>query len=104
MLQRLIFIGATLFLAGWHPQTPVGQVSAQQLVGVYRRASRLLRRNVRGGPRVTRRANDDAGRLWVYGRGGQPCLRCDDHIVFARLGKGLRATYWCPSCQPPAPT
>lgn len=35
--------------------------------------------------------------LWVYGRGGQPCRRCDTPI--ARSESGERVSFWCPSCQ-----
>jgi formamidopyrimidine-DNA glycosylase len=36
--------------------------------------------------------------LWVYGRAGEPCLRCDSMIRRA-VHQG-RATYYCPTCQP----
>jgi endonuclease-8 len=97
-----VYKSEVLFLEGLHPETPVGDLPDGKLLDLYRRASELLGRNVRGGPRITRRAADDAGRLWVYGRTGQPCLRCDSAIRSARLGKGLRSTFWCPSCQTPA--
>ena len=53
----------------------------------------LLRRNLGGGRRVTRFAADDAGRLWVYGRKDQPCLRCEAPIVSARLGRHHRGDH-----------
>lgn len=59
----------------------------------------LLRSHLGGGPRVTRFEQDRAGRLWVYGRVGLSCLRCDDRISSARLGKDHRATYLCETCQ-----
>jgi len=93
-----------LFLVGVHPKCPLKHLSEDRLLRTYRLASRLLRANTQAGPRVTRQANDQAGKLWVYGRTGQPCLRCDDVIRSAKLGRGLRSTYWCPSCQPPAPS
>ncbi|MFO0961471.1 MAG: bifunctional DNA-formamidopyrimidine glycosylase/DNA-(apurinic or apyrimidinic site) lyase [Phycisphaerales bacterium] len=34
----------------------------------------------------------------VYGRGGEPCLRCATPLRSARLGG--RTTTWCPRCQP----
>ena len=95
-----------LFLEGCHPALAIHQVDDALLDRLYRRASRLLGRNTRGGPRVTRPANDQAGRLWVYGRTGQPCLRCDAPIASRLLGERQRSTYWCPRCQPltdPAP-
>jgi formamidopyrimidine-DNA glycosylase len=37
--------------------------------------------------------------LWVYGRAGEPCLRCKTKIRRA-VHQG-RATYYCPTCQNP---
>lgn len=34
----------------------------------------------------------------VYGRSGQPCVRCATPI--ARAVHGGRSTFWCPLCQP----
>lgn len=42
---------------------------------------------------------DNADYLWVYGRAGEPCLRCKTMIRRA-VHQG-RATYYCPTCQPP---
>jgi formamidopyrimidine-DNA glycosylase len=41
----------------------------------------------------------NAGYLWVYGRAGQPCPRCNRAI--RRTVHQGRATYYCPTCQPP---
>ena len=41
-------------------------------------------------------------RLWVYGRAGKPCFRCDTPIERGQLGDSqlqLRDVWWCPSCQ-----
>lgn len=94
-----VYKSEVLFLARCHPETPLGQLSDACIIGIYRLASRLLGRNTRDGPRVTRMANDDAARLWVYGRVGLPCLECDAVIRAARLGEDRRSTYWCPDCQ-----
>jgi endonuclease-8 len=74
-------------------------VSDVQLERCYATAADLLRRNLGGGPRTTRFVKDRAGRLWVYGRAGLPCLRCGERIRAARLGKDHRPTFWCPACQ-----
>jgi len=36
-------------------------------------------------------------RLQVYGRGGEPCLRCGRPLRLVRLAG--RATVYCPRCQ-----
>lgn len=94
-----VYKSEVLFLQGCNPTTVLGNLTDDHLRQLYRQASRLLRRNTGGGPRVTRWSNDAAGYLWVYGRRGQPCLRCNDVIRSAKLGRRLRSTYWCPSCQ-----
>jgi endonuclease-8 len=94
-----VYKSEVLYLEGLHPMVRLGELNDDRLIDAYRRARGLLQRNTGGGPRVTRWANDAAGRLWVYGRGRQPCLRCAQSIRVARLGKDVRSTYWCPTCQ-----
>ena len=95
-----VYKSEVLFVCSLHPRTGLGDVADDALSGLYREAATLLGRNVGGGPRVTRRAADEAGLLWAYGRTAQPCLRCDTRIVSARLGRRQRSTFWCPGCQP----
>ncbi len=95
-----VYKSEVLFLEGYHPATRLGQLSDASVLALYRRAHALLRRNLRGGMRMTRWANDDAGDLWVYRRAGHPCLQCSSVIRSMRLGVQQRATFWCPTCQP----
>jgi formamidopyrimidine-DNA glycosylase len=44
-------------------------------------------------------AGENADYLWVYGRVGEPCLRCRTKI--RRTVLQGRATYYCPTCQTP---
>ena len=89
-----------LFLARRHPLTPLALLGDEELCRVYALARELLARNLGGGPRVTRFANDGAGRHWVYRRQGQACFNCGTAIRRALLGRDQRSSYWCPSCQP----
>jgi endonuclease-8 len=95
-----VYKSETLFLEGLHPALPFGSVDDALRLQLYRRAARLLAANTGRGPRITRRAGDEAGIKWVYGRTGQPCLRCDSVIVSQHLGVKQRSTFWCPACQP----
>lgn len=95
-----VYKSETLFLEQAHPMTPLDLIDDAQLIGLYERAAELLHDNTKGGPRITRRANDDAGHLWVYGRTAQPCLRCDTPIASKMMGTAQRSTFWCPRCQP----
>ena len=97
-----IFRSETLFLSGVSPFLPVPAVP--DLAKVVKLARRLLVAN-RERPQITTTGVDRRGqRLWVYGRGGQPCLRCGTRIRMTMQGPAPydRVTYWCPSCQPAA--
>ncbi|MGI9592448.1 MAG: zinc finger domain-containing protein, partial [Myxococcota bacterium] len=96
-----------LFLAGIDPRTLLSRVPDAALRWLYGQARRLLQQNLGGWSRTTVRAVEAATpprrgepRLWVYGRSGLPCLRCQATVRVSRLGDAARATYWCPRCQP----
>jgi endonuclease-8 len=100
-----------LFACRVHPFTPVSSVTEAQLRCLVERGRRLIRLNVeersivgaqRFG-RITTGRLDPRERLWVYGRKGEPCLRCATPIESATETEGRR-TYWCPTCQPAAKT
>jgi len=94
-----VYKSEVLFLCGGPPDAPLDRISDPELRRLFETARDLMARNLGGGPRTTRFAEDNRGRLWVYGRSGRPCLRCGASIRFARLGRHLRSTYWCPRCQ-----
>jgi endonuclease-8 len=89
-----------LFIERVQPWTPVAAVP--DLPAVVRTARRLLLMN-RDHPEQSTTGMTGPGREhWVYGRAGQPCLRCRTPIQ--RRDQGVapqqRSTYWCPRCQP----
>jgi len=98
-----VYKSEILFLRRLPPMTELAAVGDAALAACYALASELLGSNLGGGKRVTRREPDQAGRLWVYGRGGSPCLRCDGVIEHARLGRHHRGTWWCAQCQSQRP-
>jgi endonuclease VIII len=86
-----------LFLCGIDPWTAVGDLGAADRLAALRTAERLLKENAdRVGRNTTGRRSAP---LYVYGRAGRPCLRCDTPIRVARQGTQARVTYWCPRCQ-----
>ena len=91
-----VYKSEVLFLEGIHPRVSLAMLPDDTLRALLRRASTLLRRNLGDGPRTTRPTLGGA-RLWVYGRGGKPCLRCQTPIVRFMV---TRSTYFCPRCQP----
>jgi len=94
-----IYKSETLFLERLDPSTPVADVSDEMLLALVRRASGLLKKNVRRGARVIR-TSLGGPRFYVYGREGKPCFRCKTRIVMIRQGAAPgRSTYHCPRCQ-----
>ena len=98
-----LYANELCFLAGAHPRLPVGEVA--DLPRLVRRARSALEANKL---RVEQTLTGDTRRghqTWVYRRDRQPCRRCGTRIQVAELGPAgkERATYWCPSCQPPPP-
>jgi endonuclease VIII len=103
-----VYKSEILFIFGVHPFTAVSDVTDQTLDAMLRRGRDLLRLNVTeravavapGMGRVTTGRLNPAESLWVYGRAGQPCLKCGAAIESSSETDGRR-TYWCPSCQAP---
>ncbi|WP_077489359.1 DNA-formamidopyrimidine glycosylase family protein [Sinomonas mesophila] len=97
------------FLGRVHPADPVASVP--DLPGMVATAKRLLEAN-KSRPRNTVGGFGPRNATWVYGRTGQPCLRCRTRIEHGTLGEPVPGTgartgdlrerdiYWCPSCQP----
>jgi endonuclease VIII len=104
-----VYKSELLFLSGIHPRTRVGALEHDQLRALAILARDQLRDNAqehagaaivtyRGLRRTTGRS-DPSERLWVYGRAGLPCRRCGTAIESGLLGKDVRRTFHCPSCQ-----
>ena len=99
-----IYACEALFEAGIDPRTRSDRISrprADRLAAAVR--STLARAVELGGStlRNFRDAHGAAGAFQldakVYGRAGQPCLRCGTPI--RRIVQGARATFFCPVCQ-----
>ena len=93
-----VYKSEALFLTKVDPFRAVGDFEDPVILEVVHTAHSLMRQNRRGGPRKTRIAAD-GDILWVYGRSGEPCLRCGTRIQMRRQGDLGRSTYWCPDCQ-----
>ena len=95
-----VYRSEVCFLRGVDPRAPVGEVrDPSAMVALMKR---LMEANRNRYERVTT-GNTRAGqRVWVYGRGGEPCRRCGTSIVRITQGHDPdeRVVYLCPSCQP----
>ena len=104
-----VYKSEVMFLSRVHPDTPAAALGDSKWGEMMALAQQLLRANVadgagqivtyRGLRRTTGRMNP-SDRLWVYGRGGQPCRRCGTRVEIRKDGDDARVTYWCPRCQP----
>lgn len=91
-----VYKAEMLFAEHLDPTTPIGALSDADLRSLFATAKRLLLANVdKPGGRTT-----VAGGYAVYGRAGEPCLRCGTAVERIVQGGDMpRSTYWCPGCQ-----
>lgn len=94
-----IYKSETLYLENVHPRAGTANLEESVLFSLVRRASKLLTRNLKPGPRTTRNSIGGS-KLWVYRRRGFPCFRCGTAIerIYQGASPG-RSTYYCPRCQ-----
>ena len=108
-----VFKSEICFACGVHPFRQVATLRPQEVDCLLATARKFLAMNASpteqegiatytGGRRTTGSRNQ-AARLWVYRRHGQPCRRCGASILMRKQGTGARSTYWCPQCQPNGP-
>lgn len=91
-----------LYMSRISPFARVRQLTDEQLGTILTNARKVMVANVtmRSPARITTFSLDPRQKQYVYSRGGQPCRNCGAAIQFARQGKDVRGTYWCPLCQP----
>jgi endonuclease-8 len=102
-----VYKSEVLFACGIDPSTPLAELPPARRRQLLETASRLLRANLDGWSRTTITSGtprSGSGGLAVYGRVGRPCRRCGTPVRSRRQGDGARVTYWCPACQPAAPS
>ncbi len=99
-----IYASETLFEAGIHPATPAGRISRRRYVLLADAVRRVLAQAIAAGGSTLRDFSGADGvqghytnAARVYGRAGEPCLRCGTPI--RRIVQTQRATYFCPTCQ-----
>lgn len=90
-----------LFMARVNPFTLARDVDDAALDRILKTARKIMLANVekREAGRITTFSLDPREPQYVFGRGSKPCRRCGSPIQYAKQGKDVRGTYWCPSCQ-----
>ena len=100
-----IYANEALWMAGVDPSRETRRIKAAELVRIHEAVVDVLRRSVEAKGTTVRDYRTGTGepgtfqgRLAVYGREGEPCLRCSRKIVLTHA-IDARATYFCPGCQ-----
>ena len=100
-----IYAAEALFLAGIDPRTPARDIDQARVRALHRSIRDVLKEAIDAGGttiRDYRNAEGEMGQygrqLYVYGREGSPCHRCDSPIT--RVVFSNRSAFLCPVCQP----
>lgn len=99
-----IYADETLFRAGLLPHKAGGKLTLKEARSLHRAIRRVVKEAVvQGGTSISDFLDPKHRRgtfqlvLKVYGREGQPCLRCGEVIHKEIVAQ--RGTHWCPRCQ-----
>ncbi len=99
-----IYADESLFRAGIRPRRRAGSLTRLELRRLYKAVQKVLNQAIAaGGTSISDYVDSDgeAGlfqvKLRVYGRAGEPCVRCGTPIK--RIVVAGRGTHYCPRCQ-----
>ncbi|PJA31735.1 MAG: bifunctional DNA-formamidopyrimidine glycosylase/DNA-(apurinic or apyrimidinic site) lyase [Zetaproteobacteria bacterium CG_4_9_14_3_um_filter_53_7] len=99
-----IYAAESLFRAGIHPARAAGNISRKRLVLLTAAIKQVLQEAIAaGGSTISDFVKADgkpgyfSHSFQVYGRTGEPCLRCGKGIK--RITQAGRSSFYCPSCQ-----
>jgi formamidopyrimidine-DNA glycosylase len=101
-----IYTDEALWRAGVHPLRQADALTPGEVRRLHRAIQSVLRAAIASGgttlpdrtyQRADGRSGEFARRLAVYGRVGQPCMRCGATVERIRVSQ--RGTYLCPRCQ-----
>jgi len=97
-----VFKSEVCFASRVNPHRKVATLSQVEVAALIADARKFMAANVADAShmRQTTGRLNPAQRLWVYGRGGKPCLVCGTPIESRKQGLDARVTFWCPACQP----
>lgn len=103
-----IYADEALHRARIAPTRPCGSLASTEVRTLAAAIRWVIRHSIaHGGSTLRDYRNADGGkgnyqsRHAVYGRGGQPCHTCGQHLHAAQIAQ--RTTVWCTSCQPNTP-
>ena len=99
-----IYANECLFLAGIRPQRAAGRITRVHYERLAKAIRQTLLKAIRAGGTTLRDFQNADGlpgyfqqTLKVYGRGGEPCVRCGTLVRALKLGQ--RSAFYCRQCQ-----
>ena len=99
-----IYADEALFAAGIHPLRPASALNEKEIERLSRSVPQVLHAAIgrrgttlRNYRTVAGESGENQGHLSVYGRAGEPCLRCGTAIERIRING--RSAHYCPRCQ-----
>jgi len=100
-----IYADEALFEAGLHPARKASRLKKAEKERLFEAIHTVLERGIKfGGTSFRDYLNSEGEKgtnqeeLYVYGREGEPCLKCGTPIVKTVISQ--RGTHFCPKCQP----
>lgn len=99
-----IYANEALFMSGIDPRRAAGRVSAKRYQQLTTAIKQVLTTAIAQGGTTLKDFMQSDGQpgyfkqeLQVYGRKGEPCVRCETPITSVTIGQ--RNTFYCPQCQ-----
>ncbi|MGH1470410.1 MAG: bifunctional DNA-formamidopyrimidine glycosylase/DNA-(apurinic or apyrimidinic site) lyase [Cellvibrionaceae bacterium] len=99
-----IYANESLFLSGIRPTRPAKNMTRKQSETLVEQIKHVLDKAIKAGGTTLKDFTGGDGKpgyfqqqLFVYGREGEPCSKCDSQLKQIRIGQ--RSTVYCPQCQ-----
>jgi len=99
-----IYASESLFVAAIHPKRQAGRIALHRMEALAEAVKTVLGNAIDAGGTTLRDFYGGDGepgyfqqQLEVYGRDGEPCLRCKRPV--SAIVQGQRSTYYCKNCQ-----
>lgn len=96
-----IYAAEALFRSGIDPRKPADRLRGPRIARLHNAIVAVLGDAVESTRKVYAHPDGFAEAEWfecaVYGREGEPCIRCGRRV--RRIRQGARSTYFCPGCQ-----
>ena len=99
-----IYANEALFLSGINPKKAAGKISFSAYETLASNIIEVLSSAIKQGGTTLQDFSGNDGKsgyfkqkLYVYGRGGKPCLKCTSLLKEIRLGQ--RSSVYCSTCQ-----